>query len=234
MAGSEIYIGKMLEAFNAKMDTFSADMAESVEAMRAVEARITEVAMNTSQAVDSVSIGIGNDHTVFLDSMNKTYQAVEGTTRNTDYILLASGSSGAYGAAHKIGEFSSNADGYAKINFIGVTFSAKVSSANTFTIGFFVNDGETEKLLIETDPVSISKSSSYANTVFPAKSGTFAFSAKKNYTLSLKVKKTTSTDSASLQLGAGAAISSVNFPKNLIKASYNLINKVSEPLVAIQ
>ena len=40
MAGSEIYIGKMLEVFNAKMNTFSADMAESVEAMRAVESKL--------------------------------------------------------------------------------------------------------------------------------------------------------------------------------------------------
>lgn len=56
MAGSEIYIGKMLEVFNAKMNTFSADMAESVEAMRAVESKLLTIATNTTQMIESVKV----------------------------------------------------------------------------------------------------------------------------------------------------------------------------------
>lgn len=234
MAGNEIYIGKMLEVFSDKMDTLSADMAKSVEAMRAVEAELVGVALNTSQAIDTVSIGQGKDYNVFLDAMIKTYQEVEGTTRDTEYILLNTGERGEYGPGYKIGEFSSTANGYVDIDFLGLFISAaKVGTASNYMLGFFANDGETEDLIIETDPIAISKLSNYTNITFAGKSGTFAISAKKNYIVNLKVKKTTGTDVASLQINAGAPISLARFPRNLIMAKYKLVNKVSDPIVAI-
>lgn len=88
MAGKEIYIGAMLEAFNTKMDTFSADMAESVEAMRAVESNIVKVAQNTAQLISAIKVtDINPDQEMTLNTSSLHFDK---STSSTSDVFVSS------------------------------------------------------------------------------------------------------------------------------------------------
>ena len=232
MAGNEIYIGKMLEAFNRKMDAFSTDMAESVAAMRAVEKSVVEVAMNTSQSISVVSVGPGTENTLTLDSVQKTYQEIFGGTDTRKYAEYTVGTTAdTYGDKKNVlGKITSNAQGLIKVNFSGITLNMKHSdSLGTITIGFFINDGTNETTVIESKATATT-TSSYKNISFPAANNTVAINPGKQYDLYFKFKGAYNS-TCTLSINTVNPISEVYFPSGLLIAGYNLVNKVSNPII---